>query len=305
MAHTPVDSHRICPRDGRVRLLQRVHAIFYGAAPSLRLFHHTRFQMGEFAIGQAVPRFEDPRLLRGGGRYVDDIVLPRHGVRPSCCARRTRMRASARSTPRRPRRRPACWRADRRGLDQVRLGRPAGARRPQAPRRLAELQAAPIPALVKDRVRWVGDYVAFVVAETQAPGDGRRRADRGRLRAAAGRSIVDRRGAPSPARRWSGTTARTTSASSRSTATRPRPRRPSPRPPMWSSSSFVINRVTAASMEPRGSVGDYNATEDRYTIYTTLQRAHPLSRRAGQARAARCPSTRCAWSPATSAAASA
>ena len=38
---------------------------------------------------------------------------------------------------------------------------------------------------------------------------------------------------------------------------------------------FVINRVTAATMEPRGSVGDYNAADDRYTIYTTLQRAHP------------------------------
>jgi len=33
--------------------------------------------MGEFALGQPVPRFEDPRLLRGGGRYVDDMVLPR------------------------------------------------------------------------------------------------------------------------------------------------------------------------------------------------------------------------------------
>ena len=32
--------------------------------------------MGEFAIGQAVSRFEDPRLVRGGGRYVDDMVLP-------------------------------------------------------------------------------------------------------------------------------------------------------------------------------------------------------------------------------------
>ena len=38
--------------------------------------------MGEFAIGQGVSRFEDPRLLRGGGRYVDDIKLPgmAHGV---------------------------------------------------------------------------------------------------------------------------------------------------------------------------------------------------------------------------------
>ena len=34
-------------------------------------------EMGEFALGQPVPRFEDPRLLRGGGRYVDDFVLPR------------------------------------------------------------------------------------------------------------------------------------------------------------------------------------------------------------------------------------
>ena len=32
--------------------------------------------MGEFALGQPVPRFEDPRLIRGGGRYVDDLALP-------------------------------------------------------------------------------------------------------------------------------------------------------------------------------------------------------------------------------------
>src|ERR1700726_2751633 len=33
--------------------------------------------MGEFAVGQGIPGFEDPRLLKGGGRYVDDLVLPR------------------------------------------------------------------------------------------------------------------------------------------------------------------------------------------------------------------------------------
>ena len=32
--------------------------------------------MGEFAIGQGVPRFEDPRLVRGGGHYIDDVVYP-------------------------------------------------------------------------------------------------------------------------------------------------------------------------------------------------------------------------------------
>ena len=35
---------------------------------------------------------------------------------------------------------------------------------------------------------------------------------------------------------------------------------------------FVINRVTAASMEPRGSIGVYRPYDDHYTIYTTLQR---------------------------------
>ncbi|MBV9201423.1 MAG: xanthine dehydrogenase family protein, partial [Alphaproteobacteria bacterium] len=37
---------------------------------------------------------------------------------------------------------------------------------------------------------------------------------------------------------------------------------------------FVINRVTAATMEPRGCIGDYNRAADHYTIYTTLQRTH-------------------------------
>ena len=39
---------------------------------------------------------------------------------------------------------------------------------------------------------------------------------------------------------------------------------------------FVINRVTTATMEPRGSIGDYNPADGRYTVYTTLQRAHPF-----------------------------
>ena len=41
--------------------------------------------MGEFAIGQSVSRFEDPRLLKGGGRYVGDMVLP--GMTFACVLR--------------------------------------------------------------------------------------------------------------------------------------------------------------------------------------------------------------------------
>ena len=32
--------------------------------------------MGEYAIGQPVPRFEDPRLVKGGGRYIADMMFP-------------------------------------------------------------------------------------------------------------------------------------------------------------------------------------------------------------------------------------
>ena len=168
--------------------------------------------MGEFAIGQAVPRFEDPRLLRGGGRYVDDIVLPGmafgHVLRsPHAHARITSIdTATAKAAPGVL---AVLTGADWAGL---RLGRPAGRRRHEAPRRLADLPAALSgagqgPGALGRRLRRLRRR------RDQAPGGGRRRTDRGRLRAAAGRRL-DRRGAPRPARRWSGTTARTTSASS-------------------------------------------------------------------------------------------
>ena len=32
--------------------------------------------MGEYAIGQPVPRFEDPRLVKGHGRYIADMTFP-------------------------------------------------------------------------------------------------------------------------------------------------------------------------------------------------------------------------------------
>ena len=89
--------------------------------------------MGEFAIGQGVPRFEDPRLLRGGGKYVDDIALP--GMAFGHVLRSPHAHAKIKSidTSKAQGRARRALRADRRRLDQVRLGRPARARHPQAP----------------------------------------------------------------------------------------------------------------------------------------------------------------------------
>ena len=38
--------------------------------------------MTKFGLAQSIRRVEDPRLLKGNGRYTDDIVLPGmlHGI---------------------------------------------------------------------------------------------------------------------------------------------------------------------------------------------------------------------------------
>ena len=141
------------------------------------------------------------------------------------------------------------------------------------------------PALVKDRVRFVGDYVAFVVAETK-----NQAMDAAELIEVDYEPLPAMRRRPptppSPARRWCGTIARTTSASSRSHGDKAKTDAAFAHAAHVVKQHLVINRVTTASMEPRGSVGDYNA--DRRPLHAStprLQRAHPVPRRARQARA--------------------
>jgi aerobic carbon-monoxide dehydrogenase large subunit len=228
--------------------------------------------MGEFAIGQSVSRFEDPRLLKGGGRYVGDMVLP--GMVFGQVLRSPHAHARIRSIDlSRARAAPgvlailtgADWQASGWGDLPV----PGGLKR-----RDGSVFRPPYPALMKDRVRFVGDYVAFVVAQTQHQAMDAAEliaVDYEPLPACVSTSEATAKGAP---RVWDecpdnvgfvqlfGDKAATDDAIARADhVVRHR---------------FVINRVTAASMEPRGCLGDYDATEDRYTIYTTLQRTHPF-----------------------------
>jgi len=227
--------------------------------------------MGEFALGQSVPRFEDPRLLRGGGRYVDDMVLPRmafgHVLRsPHAHARIRSIDTSAAKAA------PgvlavltgADWEASGWGDLPSATG---NKRRDGSP-----AYQPPFPALVKGRVRWVGDYVAFVVAETRDQA-----ADAAELIAVEYEplpAIVSTAGAVEPGAPlvWDGcpdnisfvylegNKAATDAAFARAAHI--------------VRHKFVINRVTAATMEPRGCIADYNAAAEHYTIYTTLQRTH-------------------------------
>ncbi len=228
--------------------------------------------MGEFAIGQSVPRFEDPRLLRGGGQYVDDIVLPRmafgHVLRsPHAHAKIRKIDiAAAKAAP--------GVLAVLTGEDWIKSGwgnMPVPAthkRRDGSPN-----FQPPYPALVKDRVRFIGDYVAFVVAETKNQAMDASElieVDYEPLPAILGTGQAANAGVPLV---WEncpnnicftaihGDKAKTEAAFAKAAHI--------------VKQHLVINRVTTASMEPRGSVGDYNAITDHYTIYTTLQRAHP------------------------------
>jgi carbon-monoxide dehydrogenase large subunit len=227
--------------------------------------------MGEFAIGQGVPRFEDPRLVRGEGRYVADMVLPGmvfgHVLRSPHAHARIRAidTAVARAAPGvLAVLTGADWQASGWGDLPV----PGGMKRRDG----SPMYRPRFPALVKDRVRWVGDYVAFVVAQTQHQAlDAAEliEVDYEPLPGIASTADAINPGAPlvhddCPNNicfvYLEGSKEATDQAFARADHV--------------VKHRFVINRVTAASMEPRGSIGVYEPADGRYTIYTTLQRTH-------------------------------
>jgi len=228
--------------------------------------------MGEFAIGQGVSRFEDPRLIRGGGRYVDDIKLPgmAHGVvlrSPHAHAKIKSIDTKAAKSA--PGVLAVLTAADIKAAGYGDLPVPGGLKRRDG----SPMYKPRYPILVEDRVRWIGDYVAFVVGETVAQAlDAAEMivADYELLPAVTSTAETPKPGAP---RVWDdcadnicfveliGDKTAVDAAFAR--ASRVVKHR------------FVVNRVTAATMEPRGAVGDYNAADGRYTVYTAMQRPHP------------------------------
>ncbi len=227
--------------------------------------------MGEFAIGQPVPRFEDPRLVKGHGRYIADMTFPGMAFgyvlrSPHAHARiRAIDTAKAKAAP---------------GVLAVITGadyKAAGFGDLPVPGGLSRRDGKPgyrprYPALVEDKVRMIGDYVAFVVAETyfQAVDAAELIAvDYEPLPAIVSTGDAVNAGVPLV---WDdcpnnigfvqveGNKEATDAAFARAAHV--------------VKHKFVINRVTAATMEPRGAIGLYEPADGRYTIYTTLQRTN-------------------------------
>ena len=118
----------------------------------------------KFGIGQPVHRKEDPRLVRGQGRYADDIVLPGQAfarvVRSAHAHGRLRGIdvAAARALP--------GVLAVYTAADFARAGYgPILCKLPLKNADGSPLFAPPRPIFATDRVRYVGEPLAMVVAE--------------------------------------------------------------------------------------------------------------------------------------------
>jgi carbon-monoxide dehydrogenase large subunit len=229
--------------------------------------------MGEFAIGQGVPRFEDPRLIQGGGRYTDDIKLPgmAHGIvlrSPHANAKIKSIDvAAAKAAPG-----VLCvlTSADIKAAGFSDLPTPGNLKRRDG----SPQYKARYPILAETHVRWVGDYVAFVVAETIA--QAMDAVELIQVEFDVLPAVTSTADAPKPgsARVWEdcpdniafvellGDKAAVDAAFAKAAHV--------------VKNRMVVNRVTAVSMEPRGAVGDYHAADDHYTLYTALQRPHPV-----------------------------
>jgi aerobic carbon-monoxide dehydrogenase large subunit len=119
----------------------------------------------KFGIGQPVPRKEDPTLLRGEGRYSDDLNLAGQAYAVMVRSRighgtiRGVDAAEARAMP---------------GVLGVYTADDLASYKSIKPMMMipmkdgSPMRAPPRPALPKERVRFVGEAVAFVVAETAA-----------------------------------------------------------------------------------------------------------------------------------------
>ncbi len=226
--------------------------------------------MNKFGIGQPVPRVEDPRFITGRGRYVDDIDLPHqcHGVlvmSPHAHARIKRIDTAKAKA------------AD--GVLAVLTGADVvadklGGLAPPMPEDMGGPKGFRTlrPILVSDKVRAVGDRVAFVVAET--PLQARNAAelieiDYEPLPAVITAEDAVKPGAPAVWDEQPNNIAFTLMMGNKDATDT-----------AFANAKHVVSlklynsRITANSIEPRAAIGQYHPDSDSYTLYSTSQNPH-------------------------------
>jgi carbon-monoxide dehydrogenase large subunit len=223
------------------------------------------------SVGQPVRREEDLRLLQGRGRYVDDFTVPNEACGYVLRSPHAHARIAAIEV-RRAANAPGVL-AVLTGEDLRRRG--LGSLLPGVRRRRRDGSPSFVcsqPLLAQDRVRYVGDPMAFIVAGTlnQAK-DAAELIEIGYapLPAVITAEAALAPGAPAVWDQNPGNEAffhevGDKAAIDAAFATADRIIR----------HTNVINRVTANSMEPRGCLAEYDPDQDRYTIRCTVQSVH-------------------------------
>ena len=214
----------------------------------------------KYGIGQPVTRFEDPRLLRGEGRFIHDLVVPGQAhlafVRsPHAHARIASVDdAEARAAP------GVLGVFTVEDLERDGVGTTAPSIKRSRPDGTPMFWRAH-PGLAKGKVRHVGDPVAVVVAETLA-----------QSKDAAELVAVDYQDLPITAPVWDecpdnisnvfevGNKAAADSAFADAKHVIRR--------------RYVVSRVHAQFLEPRGVLGSWDPGEGRYTLHCDVQYPH-------------------------------
>jgi carbon-monoxide dehydrogenase large subunit len=223
-------------------------------------------------IGQAVRRVEDQRFLTGRSRYVDDIQLPHmlHGavvMSPHAHARIKSIDVSAaQAMP---------------GVHLVLTG--ADAKRENLggipPLFMPEDMGGPKgyrtfrPLLEPVKARYVGDRIAFVVADT--PDLARIAAEKVEIDWEPLPAVVNvedaaKEGAPKV---WDDNAAGNL-AFPLMMGNKEATEAAFAKAKHKVSVRLYNNRISANAMEPRASLGDYNAADDAFTLYTSSQNPH-------------------------------
>ncbi|PPQ36385.1 xanthine dehydrogenase family protein molybdopterin-binding subunit [Rhodopila globiformis] len=225
----------------------------------------------KYGVGQPVRRFEDRRLLTGKGHFQDDLTLPHQlwavFVRsPHAHAKIVSIDTTAA--------------ANAPGVAAVYTGQDYaadGIATPKAAMPRKKRDGSPMfapqrPAIVIDRVRYVGDTVAMVVAETLAQAKDAAELVDVRYEALPSVTSLADAARPDSPRVWDenpdnishtterGDRAATDAAFARAAHVVRR--------------RYVITRVHAQYMEPRGSIGTYDEGEDRFTLFADVNYPH-------------------------------
>jgi aerobic carbon-monoxide dehydrogenase large subunit len=224
----------------------------------------------KFGIGQPVPRVEDPRFITGRGRYVDDIELPREcqGVVVMSPHAHARVKSidSAKAKA------ASGVLAVLTGADVLadKLGglappMPEDMGGPKGFRTLRDI-------LVTDKVRAVGDRVAFVIAETLAQARDAAELIEVEYEPLPAVTEVEDAVKPGAPVLWDGApnnVSFTLMMGNKDAADA-----------AFAAAKHVVtlklrnNRITANSIEPRAAIGQYHPDSESYTLYSTSQNPH-------------------------------